>query len=126
MAIHIKYEHIKLKRTPSIPVKCPDRTKHNRSYLLLKYVLSNDIIKRADIAKMSFNNIDYTLRMFTKSYTVQFIAIDHDTWEKTGVFKKIKKEKPKPKVKMTKYRIAGKIVWKKAKGKKPKKISIYK
>jgi hypothetical protein len=80
----LKYEHIAISRTVCKGGPCPDRSQHDRRKKLLEYIKNNTIIKRDVIEKMSYRNVDYALKMFTKNRDTKFIPIDYDTWEKNG------------------------------------------
>lgn len=97
----IKYTHIAIKRTASKDIPCPDRRRHDRDYIFMNHVKTKCEITRADMERMSFNDIERKFKWFTGKYGTKFIYIGNDTWKIVGLVnykKKVKKRIGKHKV----------------------------
>jgi hypothetical protein len=53
----------------------------NRVQKLFEYINNTDTVYESDLNKMSFNNIEYTLRNYTKRYGLTFKKLTNETWE---------------------------------------------
>lgn len=85
MANDIKYTHIAIKRTISKDISCPDRRRHDRDYIFMNHVKTKCEITRADMERMSFNDIERKFKWFTGKYGTKFIYIGNDTWKIEGL-----------------------------------------